>query len=434
MFLAGVRVLEFSVAWAGPLAGRFLADFGAEVIHVEHPTSRGAGLSGLGASRVAEDIAGWEWGKLPGPVFRSGIYPDADPGEHPWNRQGIFNKMNRNKRSLCIDLKTDEGREVFIDLVKVSDIVLNNYSPRGVASLGLDYEQLSQYNPRVITVSMSGYGQTGPDAMRVSLGPVLEAHSGLAAATGYEGGGPLKMGVAFADPIAALHALSATIAALDQRDQSGVGMGLDFSQFEAYASIGGELYLEASVTGEEPRRHGNRSLEAAPQGVYECAGEDSWLALSVQSDQEWQALAAVLGGEMTSSRYASLAARIRYHDEIDQVLSAWTQRRDRFGAMEELQRSGVRAVALMTSRDLAEGEHMAARGFMAEWDQADVGLRRFPGFPIHFEDVPHIKMEGTAALGADNEAVLRDVLGYPPDRIRSLMESGILATRPPDPP
>ena len=142
--------------------------------------------------------------------------------------------------------------------------MLNNYSPRGVASLGLDYEQLSKYNPRIITVSMSGYGLTGPDSMRVSLGPVLEAHSGLASATGYEDGGPLKMGVAFADPIAALHALAATLAALDQRDQTGVGMGLDFSQFEAYASMGGELYLEASVTGQAPRRRGNRSPDAAP--------------------------------------------------------------------------------------------------------------------------------------------------------------------------
>ena len=168
-------------------------------------------------------------GKLPGPIFRSGIYPDADPGEHPWNRQGIFNKMHRNKQSLCIDLKTTPGREVFVDLVRISDIVLDNYSPRGVASLGLDYEQLSKYNPRIITVSMSGYGLTGPDSMRVSLGPVLEAHSGLASATGYEDGGPLKMGVAFADPIAALHALAATLAALDQRDRTGVGMGLDFS-------------------------------------------------------------------------------------------------------------------------------------------------------------------------------------------------------------
>ncbi len=434
MFLAGVRVLEFSVAWAGPLAGRFLADFGAEVIHIERSTARGAGYIGLDPDLVAKDIGAWEWGKLAGPIFRSGIYPDADPGEHPWNRQGIFNKMNRNKRSLCIDLKTEQGREVFTDLVRVSDIVLNNYSPRGVASLGLDYERLAQYNPRIITVSMSGYGLTGPDSMRVSLGPVLEAHSGLASATGYEDGGPLKMGVAFADPIAALHALAATLAALDQRDQSGVGMGLDFSQFEAYASIGGELYLQASVTGQEPRRHGNRSAEAAPQGVYRCAGEDSWLAVSVQSDEEWQALAGMLGGEMFSTRYESVAGRLQHHDEIDRILGAWAAGRDKIAAMEVLQGSGVRAVAVMTSRDLVEGEHMSAREFVVEWDQADVGLRRFPGFPIHFEDPSEVKMEGTAALGADNESILREILAYPPERIQALVDSGVLATQPSEPP
>ncbi len=434
MFLTGVRVLEFSVAWAGPLTGRFLADFGAEVIHVERSTSRGTGHIGMDPAVVAEDIAGWEWGRLPGPIFRSGIYPDADPGEHPWNRQGIFNKMHRNKQSLCVDLKTAPGREVFVDLVRVSDIVLNNYSPRGVASLGLDYQQLSEYNPRIITVSMSGYGLTGPDSMRVSLGPVLEAHSGLASATGYEDGGPLKMGVAFADPIAALHALAATVAALDQRDQTGLGMGLDFSQFEAYASMGGELYLEASLTGEAPRRRGNRSPDAAPQGVYECAGEDSWLAVSVPSDEEWRALVAVLGAEMASTRYESLAGRIRHHDEIDRVLRAWTVKRDKFEAMEKLQGSGVRAVAVMTSRDLVEGEHLTARGFVAEWDQVDVGVRRFPGFPIHFEDPSELKMEGTAALGADNEAILGEILGYAPARIQGLIDSGVLATRPPEQP
>jgi crotonobetainyl-CoA:carnitine CoA-transferase CaiB-like acyl-CoA transferase len=434
VFLTGVRVLEFSVAWAGPLTGRFLADFGAEVIHIERATSRGTGHIGIDPAVVAADIAGWEWGKLPGPIFRSGIYPDADPGEHPWNRQGIFNKMHRNKQSLCIDLKTPRGREVFVDLVRVSDIVLNNYSPRGVASLGLDYEQLSEYNPRIITISMSGYGLTGPDSMRVSLGPVLEAHSGLASATGYADGGPLKMGVAFADPIAALHALAATLAALDQRDQTGVGMGLDFSQFEAYASLGGELYLEASVTGAAPPRRGNRAPDAAPQGVYECAGEDSWLAVSVPSDEEWQALAAVLGGEMTSPRYQSLAGRLRHHDEIDRVLGAWSVKRDKFAAMTELQGSGVRAVAVMTSRDLVEGEHLAARGFMAEWDQAEVGRRRFPGFPIHFEDLPATRMEGTAALGAHNESILGEILGYPADRIQALIDSGVLATGPPEQP
>jgi crotonobetainyl-CoA:carnitine CoA-transferase CaiB-like acyl-CoA transferase len=432
VFLAGVRVLEFSIAWAGPLTGRFLADFGADVIHIERDTLRGTGYLGMPPGVVAEDIAGWEWGKLPGPIFRSGIYPDADPGQNPWNRQGIFNKLHRNKRSLCIDLKNTEGRDVFVDLVRVSDIVLNNYSPRGVASLGLDYEHLKEYNPRIITVSMSGYGLTGPDSMRVSLGPVLEAHSGLASATGYEDRGPLKMGVAFADPIAALHALSATLGALDQRDETGVGMGLDFSQFEAYASIGGELYLEASVTGEAPRRRGNRSPDAAPQGVYQCAGEDAWLAVSVPSDEEWRALAAVLGGEMGAERFKSLAGRIRDHDEIDGILGAWAAGRDKFDAMQELQAAGVRAVAVMTSRDLVDGEHLTARGFMAEWDQADVGLRRFPGFPIHFEDPAEIRMEGTAALGADNEAVLGEILGYSPARIQALIDSGVLATRPPD--
>ena len=246
-FLDGVRVLEFSIAWAGPFAGRFLADLGAEVIKVEHPNARGAGVTGAGGFRAKGDLAGWRWGQLPGPVFRSGIYPDADPGERPWNRQGVFNKMNRNKKSLAIDLKAAGARDVLADLVRASDVVLDNYSPRGVKSLGIDHESLARWNPRIISVSLSGYGHTGPDRMRVSWGPILESHSGMAAMTGYAGGGPLKMGVALPDPVGGLHCAVAVLTALAERDRTGRGFFVDISQLETYAAIGGDAYLTASA-------------------------------------------------------------------------------------------------------------------------------------------------------------------------------------------
>jgi crotonobetainyl-CoA:carnitine CoA-transferase CaiB-like acyl-CoA transferase len=431
-FLDGVRVLEFSIAWAGPFAGRFLADLGAEVIKVEHPTARGAGVTGAGGFRAKGDLAGWRWGQLPGPVFRSGIYPDADPGEHPWNRQGVFNKMNRNKRSLCIDLKAAGARDVLADLVRASDVVLDNYSPRGVKSLGIDHESLARWNPRIISVSLSGYGHTGPDRMRVSWGPILESHSGLAAMTGYAGGGPLKMGVALPDPVGGLHCAVAVLTALAERDRTGRGVFVDISQLETYAAIGGDAYLTASATGEAPPRRGNRSPERAPQGVYPCAGDDEWVAISIENDAEWKALCAVVGSGLDADRAATLAKRLDHHDEIDRAIAAWSTGRDKREVMRALQAAGVRAAAVMTNRDIVEDEHIAARGFMVEWDQADVGRRRFPGFPIHFTDPEEISMRGTPPLGADNRYVLVDVLGYPEARLASLDEAGVIATAPPE--
>jgi crotonobetainyl-CoA:carnitine CoA-transferase CaiB-like acyl-CoA transferase len=430
MILSGIRVLEFTIAWAGPLAGRFLADLGAEVIHLEHRSARGLGVVGVGGFRATEEVGEWEWGQLPGPVFRSGIYPDADPGERPWNRQGMFNKMQRNKLSLCADLKTPEGQEILTELIKVSDVVLDNFSPRGVRSMGLDYESVLAHNPDVIRVSLSGYGHTGPDQMRPSWGPILEAHSGMTWSTGYEDAGPLKMGAALPDPVGGLHAAYAILAALEERDASGKGTFLDISQFETYGAIGGEKYLSASATGESPPRLANRSRDRAPQGVYRCAGEDEWVAVSVEADGEWRALAQVLGDQIAGRGLDTLEDRLAHHDEIDEAIRAWTGRRDKFAAMHELQAAGVRAGALMSNRDIVEDEHLASRGFMVEWDQTDVGPRGFPGFPIHFEDPAVIPMRGAPGLGEDNERILVDILGYTPERVRELSDADTLSTTP----
>jgi crotonobetainyl-CoA:carnitine CoA-transferase CaiB-like acyl-CoA transferase len=430
MILKGVRVVEFTLAWAGPLAARWLADLGAEVIHLEHRTARGLGVTGVGGFRATEESQDWKWGELPGPVFRSGLYPDGDPGERPWNRQGLFNKMQRNKLSLCMDVKTPEGHEVLWDLIKVSDVVLDNLSPRGIRSMGLDWESVSEVKEDLIRVSLSGYGHTGPDQMRPSWGPILEAHSGMTWATGYPDSGPLKLGAALPDPIGGLHAVFATLAALDERERTGKGGFIDCSQFETYSALAGDMYLDASVSGKAPPRLGNRSHNRAPQGVYPCAGEEEWVAISVESDGEWDALADLLGGGMKDPGLAGLKGRRARHDAIDAAIASWTSGRDRFEAMRELQARGIRASALMTNEDLVDGEQMNARGFIVEWDQVDVGPRRFPGFPLHFEDPAEIPMKGSPGLGEDNERVLVDVLGYTPERVAELEASEVLATTP----
>ena len=206
-----------------------------------------------------------------------------------------------------MNMKAPEAHDIFVDLVKRSDIVFNNFSPRGVASLGIGHETLASYNPDVVSVSLSGYGHSGPDSDRAAWGQVLEAHSGLAATTGYPGGGPQRMGHPFPDAIAGVHCALAMLGALRHRDRLGHGIAVDMSQLESYASIGGELYLSTSLTGASPAHLGNRSLDAAPQGLYPARGDDEWLAISVESDAEWTALARLLGGAMTLDRYTGAA-------------------------------------------------------------------------------------------------------------------------------
>jgi crotonobetainyl-CoA:carnitine CoA-transferase CaiB-like acyl-CoA transferase len=402
------------------------------VIKVEHPTSRGGHLPDDPSLRQRDGIDNWTWGTLPGPIFRSGIFPDAEPGDQPWNRQGVFNKMNRNKRSLCIDLKLPGGREVFDRLVAKSDVLLNNYSPRGVRSLGIDYASLSAINPNIVTVSLSGFGATGPDQARVSWGPMLESQSGLAATTGYPDRGPMKMGAALPDPTGGIHGAFAVLAALSERDRTGTGFDVDVSQLEAYASIGGEIYLAASLTGEAPPRRANQSLQHAPQGVYPCAGDDAWIAITVASDAEWAALVSVIGDDtLADPALASVAARFDRHDDLDKAISAWTAAYDKFELTHRLQGAGVTAFASLTNRDIVEDPHLAARQFIVEWDQPAVGVRKYPGFPIHFSALPPPAMNPCPDLGQDNHYVLRDVVGETPEAIADLEQRGVIATSPP---
>ncbi len=423
--LSGIRVLEFSVAWAGPLTGRYLADLGADVIKIEHPTARGLGVV---ASGGAED---WSWGDLPPASVRNGTWPATDPGDRWFNAMGMFNKLQRNKRSLCLDVKGPGGTEILHRLVEQSDVVLNNYSPRGVVSLGIDRPTLAAVNPDIITVSMSGYGATGPQASHFSLGPILETHAGLASTTGYPDRGPLRIGVAFPDPAGGLLGTVATLAALGQRAATGEGQEVDLSQLETLLPMIGDHVLTTSVTGRAPERLGNRSAAEAPQGVYRCGGDDHWLALTVRSDAEWRSLVDLLGEPALEGLLdATVDGRRADHDQIDEAITAWTSRRGKFEAMAALQDRGIAAMAVLTNADLVDGPQLAARGFIATIDSGDAGPQRLPGCPLHFSQ-REIPLGPAPTLGQHNAAIVGDLLGYDEEALAAFAADGTLATAPP---
>lgn len=428
--LEGVRVVELSIAWAGPLAARFCADLGADVIRVEHPGARGSGLRPDGSPMRAPE--GWRWGELPPPAYRAGIFPDADPGERPWNRNGPFNKMQRNKRSLALDLQDEAGRDVFRRLIAEADILLDNYRPRALDRLGFDFEAVAAINPRIVRISMSGYGSTGPYRDRGSWGPILEAHSGLAATTGYEGGGPVKQGAAFPDGIGGLTGTFALLDALRERDRTGRPVYVNLSQLESYVSIGGEFVIAASGTGEAPVRRGSRSPAFAPQGVYPCRGDDNWVAITVQSDDAWKALAALIDRPaLADPSLGTESERRRRHDAIDAEIAAWTADRDAGGVAALLQQAGVAAGPALSNLEMVADPHLRTRNMIVPIDHPDAGRREFPGFPIHLSETPVERFAGAPTLGQHNEAILRDLLGYSGGEYTALLSAGVIADSPP---
>lgn len=434
--LAGIRVVEFGYAWAGPLVGRVLGDLGADVIKLEQNTARGGHMPDNPALRAALDD--WRRGEAVEPTLRASVFPEGEPEPDPWNRAGIFNKLNRNKRSLCADLKSPSGKRIWQRLVEQSDVIVDNFSPRGSKSLGIDYKTVKQWNPRIISVSCTGYGHTGPFRQRVSYGPVLEAHSGAASVTGYAGDGPMKMGHAFPDPVGGLHGAFSVLAALWERDDTGVGCFVDLSQLQTYTALSGDLVLETSLQGEAPKR-GNHSLSCAPQGVYRCRDEqldarssiDMWIAITVEDDEAWRRFRSVISDpRLEDERFRAIEGRFQHHDEIDELINEWSRPQDRFELARRLQTADVTALPVMTNGDLMQSEHLRDRGFIVEWDQPGVGEYEYGGFPIHFSDEDAPEMRPAPGLGGDNRQICQD-LGFSGGEIDVFVEDGTLVDQPP---
>ncbi len=434
--LSGLRVIEFGYAWAGPLVGRTLGDLGADVIKLEQDNSRGGHLPDDQALRAALDD--WTRGEAVEPTLRASVFPEGEPQPEPWNRAGIFNKHNRNKRSLCANLKKPSGRRIWRRLVEQSDVIVDNFSPRGSKSLGIDYATVSGWNPRIISVSCTGYGHTGPFRQRVSYGPVLEAHSGATAVTGYAEGGPIKMGHAFPDPIGGLHGAFAVLAALWERDETGRGCFVDLSQLQTYTAVAGDLVLETSVQGQPPT-HGNRSRDGALQGVYRCRDEspdaresmDMWIAITIEDDQAWQRFKGVVGDQrLDHARFDSRSDRFERHDELDALITEWTRPQNRFDLAERLQDGGVTALPVMTNGDLVASQHLRERRFIVHWDQPGVGVYEYGGSPIHFSDWGPAEMRPAPTLGGDNRLICEE-LGFSLDEIDEMVADGTLVDKPP---
>jgi benzylsuccinate CoA-transferase BbsF subunit len=405
--LRGIRVLDLGMFWAGPYCCRMLGEAGADVIKVE-------------SQRRSDPL------RMQG----RGLFPGGDPGERPWNRSGMVNERNRSKRSLVIDLTSDEGSAIFKRLVAVSDLIVENFSLGVMDRFGLGYEDLKAINPQIVMMSITSQGLTGPESRYVSYGTTLEQNGGLFALTGYPQRTPGFSSLAFPDPIGGMAAAGMSLAALRQARETGVGSHVDISQREMTTHFVGEALMEAVITGEAPTPIGNRHRRHAPQGAYQCAGDDRWLSLTVDDDAGWAALCTLIGDPDLAARHASIEARHEHHDEIDVAITAWAATQELQPALDALRDAGVKAGPIMNAADLYADPHLEARDYFESVDDYEAGTNRYITRPYRISGVSLDSESPTPLFGQHNAELLEELLGLDGDEIAGLEERGVIGDEP----
>ncbi|MDH4146002.1 MAG: CoA transferase, partial [Acidimicrobiia bacterium] len=371
--LEGVRVLDLTVVWAGPYATMFLADLGAEVIRVDNPYVFPTATRGGMARPPAASVP------VAGPL---GSYPHDDPGARPWNRHSMFSAHARNKLGCTLDLRTELGRETFLELVEIADVVAENNSVGVLDKLGLGWDVLRARNPRLILLRMPPMGLDGPYRDWIGFGAHFEALCGLTALRGYPDLDPSVLAPVFhMDPATGTTAAFATLLGLRERERTGEGQLIEFAQSENMMQHIGEYLLDAARSGERHGREGNRHPERAPQGCYPCRGEDRWAVVSVEDDAQWRALAEAMGAPdwARDPRFATAAGRRAAHDEIDERLAAWTSGLDDTEVFHRCQAAGVPAAPVLTEDRCLADPHLRARGFFRPNGHDELGTWEFPG-------------------------------------------------------
>ena len=402
--LHGIRVLDFTVVWAGPWASMLLGDLGAEVIRVE--SINRADQVSRGAPRPSPTIL---------EQARGAYYVDRTPGERPWNRYGYFNFPGRSKCSITLDLTRPDGLEAVLRLAAVSDVLLDNNRTSTLARFGITYEAMRAVRPDIVYLAMPAFGTTGPYARYRGFGANTEAIVGHTWLRGYPDADPSMTYVIFhADAAAGVSAAFALIAALHYRRRTGVGQFIDMSQAENMVHHLTPAFMDYSMNRRSQESIGNRHVSIAPQGVYRCLGEDDWVAISVRSNAEWHSLCRAIGQPSLASdpRFGTTSNRIRNHDELDRILSAWAQDKDKYAVMETLQAAGVPSGPVIAYQDAHYDPHLHARGFFELVSEPEAGIHLHPGRGFRFSETPLHVRSPAPTLGQHNDYLYRDLMGY----------------------
>ncbi|MEE6136121.1 CoA transferase [Mycobacterium sp. 050128] len=402
--LEGLRILDATAWWAGPSSTHVLAALGAEVIHLES-TQRPDGARMVAAAFAHQP----QW----------------------WERSGMYLATNTNKQGLTLDLSSSAGRELLFELVERSDILVENFSPRVFDNFAITWEAVSERNPRIVMVRMPAFGLDGPWRNNVGFAQTMEQMTGMAWVTGHEYDQP-RIPRGPCDPLAGMHAAFAMLTGLRQRDETGRGCFIEVSMVESALNAAAEQVVEFTAYGNLISRLGNRSRDAAPQGLYRCAGTERWLAISVATDEQWRLLKSALG-EPDWADDPSLdthEGRVRAHDVLDKHLEQWAGSRDSSTAAELLVGCGVPAADLADARVGSMHPQLAARGFFESLDHPIAGTHHVPAIPFKYRSVDKWYRSTAPTLGQHNAVILGDVLGLDAASIAALTEGGVIGTKP----
>jgi crotonobetainyl-CoA:carnitine CoA-transferase CaiB-like acyl-CoA transferase len=401
--LAGLRIIDLTMFFSGPLATQIAGDAGADVIKVES----------------VQRIDGW----------RGAAVTNV---ERPWERTPNFNWVNRNKRGITLNLADARGVDLLKRLVAEADVLIENYTPRVMHNFGLDYATLRTINPRLIMLSMPGFGSDVSWRDYVAFGMSTEQMSGISHLTGYAGGPPIFTGMNGGDPFVGIIAATALLAALQHRARTGEGQHMDLSQVEACTLFVGDAVTGWTLAGVDPGRTGNSHPRRAPYGIYPCR-DDGWIAIDCQSDAQWMTLAGLIGRPEWAAPGAELATvsgRLEQRAAIDAAIATWTRPCAHIELMDKLQALGVTGGAVLSGPELLDDPQLAARGGFIEQDRPDVGVKHYPSQPYTFRYATPPNNRRAPLLGEHTAEVLRERLPVGDDLLAELERDDVIGTVP----
>jgi crotonobetainyl-CoA:carnitine CoA-transferase CaiB-like acyl-CoA transferase len=413
--LEGIRIVDLTVVWSGPGATALLGDLGAEVIRLEGNNRMSRQVS----AKVTRET-------IRATGYHGGTYPGRNPEPRPYDRTALFAWHARNKLAACCNLETPEGHRTALDLIAISDVLVENNSNGTLEKLGLGHERLLELNPRMIVARMPPMGMSGPMSGYLGYGPNFNSLVGIAAMDGYEGEPPDTAGENYHMDEAAPAGLAfAVLAALWDRERTGVGGLVEFPQAENVMAEVGEFVLDHQMNHRNPPVLGNADPHLL-QDAFESAERDRWVVISVRHDTDWAALTEVLGRPDWAILGADVEGRRRHSRALRARISDWVRRHPARRVVELMQAAGVPAGEVMTEDRLLVDEHLAARNWFAERSHPAVGTFRFPGQPFRAEGFETVFGRPLPGFGEDNDYVYRELLGYSEQRYRELRERGLV--------
>ena len=400
--LEGLKVVDFSWVFTGPMVTKFLGDHGAEVIKVES-AARPDGTR---------------------------LMTPFKPGAMGLNASGVFANYNSSKYSINVNLREPKGKDIVKRLVQRADIVLETFGPGVMTKLELDYDMLKKVKRDIIMLSMTMVGQYGPHSRQPSFGQVLQATNGFVQLLGWPDRSPSLPVAAYTDYIAPWYVLIALLSALDYRRRTGKGQYIDLAMLEASVHLAAPVVMDYVVNSTIQNRMGNRCPGAAPHGVYPCKGKERWIAIAAFSDGEWEALCRVMGKPQwtTSPKFATLLNRTDHQDELDAQMAKWTKKFTPEELMAKLQKAGVAAGVLQTGEDLVEHDlQLRHRDHFEVLNHAEMGPHLSERPPFRLSKTPSEPQRPFPSFGEHTEYVCKEILGMGDEEFAELIGAGVLA-------